>query len=56
VCATSLYSFAHGVLTPIELPPEFWRLVKLARDTKECGDPCGVLSDPSEEEKLADLW
>jgi hypothetical protein len=21
-------------LTPIELPPKFWRLVKLARDTK----------------------
>jgi hypothetical protein len=46
VCATSLCSFAHGVLTPIELPPKFWRLVKLARDTKECGDPYGVLSDP----------
>jgi hypothetical protein len=30
-------------LTPIHLPPNFWRLVKLARDTKECGDPCGVL-------------
>jgi hypothetical protein len=37
-------------LTPIELPPKCWRLVKLARDTKECGDPCGVLSDPWEEE------
>jgi hypothetical protein len=23
----------RGVLTPIELPPKFWRLVKLARDT-----------------------
>jgi hypothetical protein len=33
-------------LTHIELPPKCWRLVKLARDTKECGDPCGVLSDP----------
>jgi hypothetical protein len=28
-----LRSFVHGVLTPIELPPKFWRLVKLARDT-----------------------
>jgi hypothetical protein len=28
-----LWSFARGVLTPIELPPKFWRLVKLARDT-----------------------
>ncbi|KAL5682234.1 hypothetical protein ACJX0J_008619, partial [Zea mays] len=26
VCATSLCSFARGVLTPIELPPKFWRL------------------------------
>jgi hypothetical protein len=33
VCATSLCSFACGVLTPIELPLKFWRLVKLARDT-----------------------
>jgi hypothetical protein len=46
VCATSLCSFARGVLALIELPPMFWRLVKLARDTKECGGPCGVLSDP----------
>jgi hypothetical protein len=46
VCATSLCSFARGVLTPIELPPKFWRLVKLARDTIECGDPCRVLSGP----------
>jgi hypothetical protein len=46
VCATSLRLFARGVLTPIELPPKFWRVVKLARDTKECGDPCRVLSDP----------
>jgi hypothetical protein len=45
VCATSLCSFVRGVLTPIELPPKFWRVVKLAIDTKECGDPCGVLSD-----------
>jgi hypothetical protein len=28
-----LCSFVRGVLTPIELPPKFWRLVKLARDT-----------------------
>jgi hypothetical protein len=28
-----LWSFEHGVLTPIELPLKFWRLVKLARDT-----------------------
>jgi hypothetical protein len=28
-----LRSFVCGVLTPIELPPKFWRLVKLARDT-----------------------
>jgi hypothetical protein len=28
-----LWSFERGVLTPIELPPKFWRLVKLARDT-----------------------
>jgi hypothetical protein len=41
-----LRSFVCGVLTPIELPPKFWRLVKLARDTKECGDPYGVLNDP----------
>jgi hypothetical protein len=46
VCTTSLCLFARGVLTPIELPPKFWRLVKLARDTKECGGPCRVLSDP----------
>jgi hypothetical protein len=46
VCTTSLCSFACGVLTPIELPPKFWRLVKLGRDTKECGGPCEVLSDP----------
>jgi hypothetical protein len=51
-----LWSFARGVLTPIELPPKFWRLVKLARDTKEWGDPYGVLSDPWEEEELAGLW
>jgi hypothetical protein len=51
-----LRSFVRGVLTPIELPPKFWRLVKLARDTKECGDPCGVLSDPWEEEELTGLW
>jgi hypothetical protein len=41
-----LCSFVRGVLTPIELSLKFWRLVKLVRDTKECGDPCGVLSDP----------
>jgi hypothetical protein len=46
VCATSLCSFVRGVLTPIELPLEFWRLVKLARDTKVCGGPYRVLSDP----------
>jgi hypothetical protein len=46
VCASSLCSFVRGVLTPNELSPKCWRLVKLARDTKECGDPCGVLSDP----------
>jgi hypothetical protein len=51
-----LCSFARGVLTPIELPPKFWRFVKLARDDKQCGDPCGVLSDPWEEEELAGLW
>jgi hypothetical protein len=28
-----LRSFVRGVLTPIELPLKFWRLVKLARDT-----------------------
>jgi hypothetical protein len=28
-----LCSFVRGVLTPIELPSKFWRLVKLARDT-----------------------
>jgi hypothetical protein len=28
-----LRSFVRGVLTLIELPPKFWRLVKLARDT-----------------------
>jgi hypothetical protein len=28
-----LRSFVRGVLTPIELPPKFWRFVKLARDT-----------------------
>jgi hypothetical protein len=50
-----LHSLVRGVLTPIELPPKFWRLVKLARDTKECGDPCGVLSDPWQEEELAGL-
>jgi hypothetical protein len=33
VCATSLCSFAHGVLTPIELPPKFWRLVKAKQET-----------------------
>ena len=31
VCATSLCSFARGVLTPIELPPKFWRLVKASK-------------------------
>jgi hypothetical protein len=41
-----LRSFVRGVLTLIELFPKFWRLVKLARDTKECGELCGVLSDP----------
>jgi hypothetical protein len=41
-----LRSFVRGVLTHIELPPKFWRLVKLARDTKECGGPYGILSDP----------
>jgi hypothetical protein len=28
-----LWSFVRGVLTPIELPSKFWRLVKLATDT-----------------------
>ena len=41
MCATSLCSFARGVLTPIELPPKFWRLVKLARAPYLCGWPCG---------------
>ena len=31
VCASSLCSFARGVLTPIELPPKFWRLVKASK-------------------------
>ena len=31
VWATSLCSFARGVLTPIELPPKFWRLVKASK-------------------------
>jgi hypothetical protein len=31
VCATSLCSFVRGVLTPIELPPKFWRLVKASK-------------------------
>jgi hypothetical protein len=46
VCATSLCSFARGVLTSIELPVKFWRLVKASKRHKECGGPCGVLSDP----------
>jgi hypothetical protein len=33
VCAKSLCSFARGVLTPIELPPKFWRLVKAKQET-----------------------
>ena len=33
VCASSLCSFARGVLTPIELPPKFWRLVKAKQET-----------------------
>jgi hypothetical protein len=32
VCATSLCSFARGDLSPIELPPKFWRLVKLEEE------------------------
>jgi hypothetical protein len=31
VCASSLCSFVRGVLTPIELPPKFWRLVKASK-------------------------
>jgi hypothetical protein len=33
VCATSCVHLCMEFLTPIELPPKFWRLVKLARDT-----------------------
>jgi hypothetical protein len=33
VCATSLCSFARGVLTPIELPPKFCRLIKAKQKT-----------------------
>jgi hypothetical protein len=31
VCATSLCSFVRGVLTPIELPLKFWKLVKASK-------------------------
>jgi hypothetical protein len=31
VCATSLCPFVRGVLTPIELPPKFWSLVKASK-------------------------
>jgi hypothetical protein len=34
VSATSLCSFVRGVLTPIELPPKFWRLVKASKTPK----------------------